>query len=681
MHAIAAVLFVTVRTLAGPTNGGGFAEGSGAAARFSGPSRAVVCGGALFAAETGNHVIRRVTADGTVQVWAGTPRSAGNRDGDRSAAQFREPDGIAAAADCTLYVADTGNGAVRRISTNGIVSTVASGFSSPQDLAVDGTGDVYVSDTGRNRISVIRGGAVSTLATGFNSPRGLGLDTNGDLLVCDFQNNALKRVTPSGTVTTIVRDLNYHPADVAVTADGAIYATDEFGQRLIRLGADSQWSVVAGKNPLPGADDGVGEAARFDYPHGVAADPGGSLWVTDWRGCTVRRVSPAGEVRTVAGSAPPLGIVDATGEAARFAFLTNIAVAPDGTVYVIDPPRVRKIDPSGAVSLLAGSGERGSVDGVGEAARFDGPGGIAVAPNGDVIISDVQANTIRRITPAGVVTTIAGSPGKSGFTDGAGGNARFNYPAGVDVTADGTIYIADTLNRAIRKISGSVVTTIPHDRTGLSTPTDLEVDPEGNIWFWDENVTSLFRVTPSGTRTTIVHTDNFGEMWSIARASDGSIYVGGWRVNHIFRITPAGAVEIWSGERLAPGNQNGPLSLARYRTPRGLDVGPDGRLYIADSGNGAVRVVVEGDPPSIASFTATPSTVRANENVTLSWSSTGGTTARIDPHIGAVALSGSITFAANATTHYTLTVSNEFGETTAKATVMVKARYRPVRRR
>jgi hypothetical protein len=278
------------------------------------------------------------------------------------------------------------------------------------------------------------------------------------------------------------------------------------------------------------------------------------------------------------------------------------------------------------------------------------------------------------------VTTIAGQPDKTGLVDGIGEEARFNNPFSVGVAPDGTIYVCDTINRAIRKIVGNVVTTFHHDAAGLNLPTDLEVDAAGNVFFWDENVSSLFRLTPDGTRTTIAHEPLLFAYHGLGVAPDGTMYVGGTstRSHAILRLTPGStSLEIIAGALKSPGNQNGEPLAARFFSPSVLTVAPNGRLYVAD-GNAAVRSFVTGDPPSIASFTASAGSIRAGESVTLTWTTSGGTTARIEPQVGAVALTGSTIVQPALTTRYTLIVSNDAGDESATTLVVVPRRSRAV---
>src|SRR5215212_320271 len=164
---------VVFQTLAGPTTGGGYADGAGVDARFSAPARVAFCGSAFYVADAGNHAIRRVTRDGVVTTFAGALGREGFADGDATTARFNLPAGIAAAADCTLFIADTGNNAVRRISPDGVVSTIATSLNAPADVAVDANGTVYVSEPAAHTIRRIAPGgepAIFAAAAHFAEP-------------------------------------------------------------------------------------------------------------------------------------------------------------------------------------------------------------------------------------------------------------------------------------------------------------------------------------------------------------------------------------------------------------------------------------------------------------------------------------------------------------------------------
>lgn len=294
----------------------------------------------------------------------------------------------------------------------------------------------------------------------FQDPIGVALDSSGNLFVADRTNHSIRKVTMNGTVTTL-----------------------------------------AGGMGTSGSVDGVGGNARFIAPYGIAADSAGNVYVADNQNHAVRKVTQAGVVTTFAGMMGASGSIDGTGTAARFYYLLGVAVDATGNVYVADEfnHSIRKITPARAVSTLAGlSGSSGKLDGTGTNARFQGPVGVTVDAAGNVYVVDRGNHAIRKVTPAGVVTTLAGALATSGRLDGVGSNARFASPYGITVDPVGNLYVGDTGNHAIRKITpagvvttliGALGTTGGVDGTGnavrFNGPYGVAIDSAGNLYVGD----------------------------------------------------------------------------------------------------------------------------------------------------------------------------------------------------
>ncbi|HEV7927409.1 MAG TPA: serine/threonine-protein kinase, partial [Verrucomicrobiae bacterium] len=244
--------------------------------------------------------------------------------------------------------------------------------------------------------------------------------------------------------------------------------------------------IVVGAINAPGASDGLGNEARFSSPGAIAVDSTGYIYVADMANDTIRKVSPSGDVGTLAGVAGKAGEIDGRGGAARFTAPSGIAVDNDGNVYVAEfaSDTIRKINPEGSVNLLAGSpGNPGWNDAKGDNAHFRNPWSVAVDKSGNVYVADKDNFVIRQIAPDGRVTTIAGKPGVPGFVDGKREAARFNDPHGIAVDDFGIVYVTDTASQAVRRISPpGEVTTIAKS---LSNPESIAVDGAGVVYVTD----------------------------------------------------------------------------------------------------------------------------------------------------------------------------------------------------
>ena len=213
-------------------------------------------------------------------------------------------------------------------------------------------------------------------------------------------------------------------------------------------------STLAGTDEA-GFADGPGTSAFFMRPSGVAVDKDGNVYVTDRGNHRIRRITPAGAVSTLAGTGDADYLDNIIGTLAKFNYPTEVAVDKDGNVYVADEfnHRIRRITKDGAVSTLAGTGEAGFADGPGTSAFFVRPSGVAVDKDGNVYVADTYNHRIRMITPAGAVSTLAGTGDADYLDNNIGTLAKFKFPNGVAVDKDGNVYVADEFNHRIRKIT------------------------------------------------------------------------------------------------------------------------------------------------------------------------------------------------------------------------------------
>jgi len=294
-------------------------------------------------------------------------------------------------------------------------------------------------------------------AAQFHTPKGVALGTGGNITVADSANHQIRRISPAGVVTTL-----------------------------------------AG-NGTAGSTDGTGSGAQFNSPGGVAVDISGNVYVADTNNHAIRKVTPAGVVTTLAGDPSNFALADGTGAAAQFHSPSGVALDASGNVYVADTGNhaIRRVSPLGVVTTIAGNGNPGNANGTGTAAQFNNPTAVAVDSSGNILIADTGSHTIRKMTPGGVVTTIAGLTGFPGSQEGA--NPLFRSPQGITTDAAGNIYVADTGNHTLRKISpsgqtttigGSALVSGSAEGTTLARfnqPVGIAVDAYGNLRVSDAN--------------------------------------------------------------------------------------------------------------------------------------------------------------------------------------------------
>jgi hypothetical protein len=510
-----------VTTFAGAENASGYADGTGGNARFSTliyTQIAVASDDSLYVADCDNEVIRKITPAGVVSTFAGIPNQSGSADGPTSSATFSCPSGVAVDSADNLYVADADNHIVRKISA-GVVSTLAgtatpfgndhdgigaaASFRDPRALTVDSGGNVFVVDFRLIR-KITPAGVVTTFAgkTSFGGdgvgtaaylpfPQGIAVDGADNLFVADRSLNAIRKITPAAVVTTFPNAQGdwgyegyadatganarfYTPVGVTTDSSGNAYVVDSMNCSVRKIDGNGVVTLVAGNanfNPLMG-NNCSGAQPPLDSAKGIAMDAAGNFYVSNQSSYpNIRKVTPAGVVSVLAG---PLGnelghmhgIQDGVGNAARFGDPAGVAFDGNGNLFVADIEfnTIRKIViATRQVSTLAGNPlvAGGFANGAGTAALFNEPAGIATDTAGNIYVADVVNHCIRKVTQSGVVTTLAGQPGVAGYVDGPANLALFSAPIDVAVDAAGNVYVADTVNWLIRKITpAGVVSTV-----------------------------------------------------------------------------------------------------------------------------------------------------------------------------------------------------------------------------
>lgn len=767
------VLWVTPRTwsqtfnfttLAG-NSGYGIADGTGSDARFQFPQGvAVDASGNVYVADTQNSTIRLIDTSGNVSTLAGLAGNTGSTNGTGSAASFKYPQGITVDVAGNIYVADTGNDLIRMVTPAGIVTTLAgttgvtgtangtgtnAQFKLPASIAVDALTNLYVADTynstirsltfsGSNWVVKTIAGSAGTNALRdgvgtnafFYQPAGIAVDNAGNLYVADTGNNAIRELTPTPTnfVTTTIAQLNL-PTDVSVDAAGVVYVASP-GDNTIRKLTHSKtnWdvSIVAGLYGVSGSADGTTTNARFNFPRGLSSTSAGTVYVADTQNNTIREVTAAGAVSTLAGLAGGAGSADGLRDQARFNAPQGLALDAATNLYVADSQNntIREVTPSGLVITLAGVATNlaGSQDGFGTNASFDSPAAIAVADASTLYVADRDNNLIRELTLSTngwVVTTLAGRAGSvflgpitntvdgqtyistvmfgnsiyqnysgtitniSGTTtnisiiitnvpfltnlvdghihtnflstntftlppappllDGTGSNALFFRPTGLTLDNSGNLYVADGGTNGIRIVTPDGTVTTPEGFSGAYTVASISttnvlpfsssavaMDAGGNIYIADA-VNNAIREMSGGILTTIAgdpgllgtadgtnSAARFSSPTAITVDAQGNLYVTDTLSQTVREISPSGTnwvVTTVGGWPDVPGSVDGPGSTARFNAPHGITVDGAGNLYVADTGNNTIRV---GQPRSSA--TAVLQVSRdAQQNIIISW--------------------------------------------------------------
>lgn len=310
----------------------------------------------------------------------------------------------------------------------------------------------------------------------FKDPLGICTDNNGNIFVADRSNNRIRKIDASGTNTV---------------------------------------TTIAGSGVEGYADD-IGTSAIFGAPKGICIDALGNLYVTDFWNFKIRKITPAGIVTTLAGSTQ--GFANGNGTAAQFGYLEQICIDALGNLYVADAgnSKIRKITPSGTVTTVAGT-TSGYLDGVGTIAKFDYPNGICIDGNNNLYVAEYFSHKIRKITPTGVVSTVAGSTW--GFTNGQSTTAQFRYPTGIGRDTSGNLYVTDSGNNMIRKItlSGMVSTYTGSENNGyldgslnnalFSNPWAIHI--KNNVIYVSEGGSDKIRKITSNLSSENFESDNF----------------------------------------------------------------------------------------------------------------------------------------------------------------------------
>ena len=564
-------------------------------------------------------------------------------DGPAVDARLYRPEGVAVDPAGNLYIADTGNDRIRRVDASGVITTIAGGgrgrdnhvaeaarLSRPGGVAVDGSGNLYIAETGNSKIRRVDAtGTITTIAGSINPPDSIG--DNGP---------AIEAVMSSPTAVAVVGPCNswvpwIHQASTEQISEGIamhgacnLYIADTENHRIRRMDASGTITTVAGigsEGPDGagfGGDGGPAVEAQLSIPKGVAVDGSGNLYITDTGNHRIRRVDPSGTITTIAGTGEPgFTLERGSATAAQLSSPSGVAVDRSGNLYIADTGnhRIRRVDPSGIITTIVGTGDSGySGDGgLGIQAQLDSPSGVAVDHAGNLYIADTGNHRIRRVDSTGAITTVAGT-GEQNFVkdNGPAVDAWLDSPSGVAVDHVGNLYIADTGNHRIRRVDASgTISTVAGTGEGsyayrgeggpavvadLRHPGGVAVDSSGNLYIADTVNHGIRRVDLSGIITTIAGTGDGGYsgdggpavLAKIWRPSDvavdhaGNLYIADTWNHRIRRVDTSGTISTVAGTGEGGFTvDSGPATAAQLNQPLGVAVGGDGNLYIADYDN------------------------------------------------------------------------------------------------
>ena len=593
----------TIETVAG----GGVGDGGPATAAYLIVPNGVAVDsvGNLYIADTGNHRIRKVTAStGNISTAAGTGTTGFSGDGGPATeAQLYWPGGVAVDSAGNLYIADTANHRIRKVTAStGNISTAA------------GTG-----------IAGFRGDGAAATSAQINRPRGVAVDGSGNLYIADTENHRIRKVDAStGNISTAAR--GGLPRGVAVDSTGNLYIADTENHRIRKMDADGLLSTVAGTGILVPGDGVPAVRASLHRPTGLAVDGAGNLYIANAH--SIHKVDAStGNISTVAGGGKPADYLGDGGPAteAQLNYPSGVAVDTAGNFYIADSGnhRIRKVDVDGNISTAAGKGSYGGDGGPATSARLSAPYDVAVDAEGNLYIADTRNQRIRKVDADGNISTAAGT-GTSGFS-GDGGpatEAQLRSPRSVAVDGSGNLYIADQYTPRIRKIdaAGNISTVAgtgenggsgdggPATEAQLGGLDDVAVDTAGNLYIAAGG--RIRKVDTAGVITTFAGGGPSGlgdggpataaqlSPSGVALDGAGNVYIADGRNRRIRRVDTGGNISTIAGTGTRGySGDGGPATEAQLNYPSGVAVDAAGNVYIADFtdlGNHSIRRVDTG---------------------------------------------------------------------------------------
>ena len=539
--------------------------GAAAVAKINVPAGIIMdARGNLYIADQGNDRIRKIDASGTITTFAGLGFAAHTGDGGpASAAALFSPNALAIDAAGNIYVSEYDYGGVRKIDVSGTITTIAgsgsASFSGDNGPATDAT---------------------------MNQPTGVAVDAAGNVYIADMSNQRIRKVNTAGIITTIAGygvsafsgdgsaatlACMHQPTGVAVDATGNVYVADQINGRIRKINAAGIISTIAGNGTLGFAGDGgAAITAELYQPTGVTVDAAGNIFISDIINNRIRKINTSGIISTIAGDG--IGGFAGDGGPATDAHLyrpNSVAVSAAGDVYIADMnnDRIRKVNTSNIISTIAGVDILGD-GGPATAAELNEPTDVAFDAAGNVYICDLVNNRIRKVNTAGIITTVAGN-GISGYNgDGIPAtDASLNQPISIAVDTAGNLFISDVLNNRVRKVNraGIISTVVGSGAFTFSSSSDGDGGP--------------------ATDATL------GDAQGIAVDIAGNLYIADG-YSKIRKVNSAGIIYAVAGNGINGGTgDGGPATDAELGGPRGVSIDSAGNIYISDDGNTTIRKV------------------------------------------------------------------------------------------
>jgi len=601
---------------------------------------------------TAGNTVSKVTTDGALSVIAGNSRPGFSGDGGSGpSAELSSPAGLAIDANGNLYIADTGNNRIRRVDANGIITTVA------------GSG-----------VAGFAGDSGPAVSAQLSAPAGVAVDMSGNLFIADTGNHRVRKVTPAGIVTTVAGngtakfagdggqavDAQLSATAIAVDPAGNLFIGDADNFRIRKVTAAGVISTIAGSGSAGSTGDGGSAlSAQLSAFHQIRVDSVDNIYIADTGNGEIREVaSGSGAITTIVGGTQ--NGYSGDGVSAQLAGLASprgVAVNSQGDILIADTAsfRIRVVTQSqGIINTLAGSG-KASFAGDGRAplnAQFLAPSGLAADTAGNLFIADTGNKRVRKVASGGSVSTVAGT-GTAGFQgDGPAVTAPLSGPTYLALDKEGELYIADVGNNRVREVSGTAIHTLLGDGNAATLlPAGIALDRFENVYIADSANHRITEVLVDGSTATVAGdgingfsgddgpalSAHLSTLGGVAVDSQGDVFVVDAGNQRVRRISKDGTITTVAGNGTAGfSGDGGPAISAQLHDPSGVAVDSSGNLFITDTGNNRIRMV---------SASGAISTIAGNGVVGFSGDGSAGTNASLSGPTGiAMGKSGALYF-------------------------------------